>query len=168
MSIPREWFTSTRVLLHHRVCRATPLPNRHDALVGIGQRHVLAVVLILFGTACSSTSTAPRAAVATTVSRAKPVGTTSAVRAANCSMPTRFGTDRARNEIHGTSANGQLWGLALGPGRVPPRAGDELKIVWRMTGTGPLHVVFTAPDGSHEPLVFGPEAHAAKQLSPSW
>jgi hypothetical protein len=58
------------------------------------------------------------------------------------------------------SANGQVWGLALGPGRVPPRAGDELKIVWRMTGSGPLHVVFTAPGGRRRPLVFGPEAHA--------
>lgn len=39
--------------------------------------------------------------------------------------------------------------------------GDELKIVWRMTGTGPLHVRFTAPDGRTQPLVFGPEAHGA-------
>ena len=61
--------------------------------------------------------------------------------------------------MHGTSATGQVWGLALGPGPVPPRVGDELKIVWRMTGTGPLHVRFTAPDGRPQPLVFGPEAH---------
>jgi hypothetical protein len=31
--------------------------------------------------------------------------------------------------------------------------------VWRMTGTGPLAVVVTAPDGRRQPLVFGPEAH---------
>jgi hypothetical protein len=49
----------------------------------------------------------------------------------------------------------------LGPGSVPPRVGDELKIVWRMTGTGPLHVVVTAPDGTTKPLVFGPDAHGA-------
>lgn len=57
------------------------------------------------------------------------------------------------------SADAGLWGLALGPGRIPPRAGDELKIVWRMTGRGPLHISFTAPDGRDRPLVFGPEAH---------
>ena len=51
-------------------------------------------------------------------------------------------------------------GLALGPGHIPPRSGDELKIVWRMTGTGPLHVSVTAPNGRRQPLVFGPEAHA--------
>jgi len=28
-----------------------------------------------------------------------------------------------------------------------------------MTGTGPLHVTLTAPDGSRQPLVFGPEPH---------
>jgi hypothetical protein len=59
------------------------------------------------------------------------------------------------------SSDAQLWGLALGPGHVPPRAGEELKIVWRMTGRGSLHVVFTAPDGRRRPLVFGPEPHPA-------
>jgi hypothetical protein len=58
------------------------------------------------------------------------------------------------------SRDSQLWGLALGPGYVPPRAGDELKIVWRMTGKGPLRIAFTAPDGGQQPLVFGPEAHS--------
>ena len=80
---------------------------------------------------------------------------------ATCATPSQFGTDGTANEVHGTSATGQVWGLALGPGHVPPRAGDELKIVWRMTGTGPLTVVFTAPDGGRQPLVFGPEAHGA-------
>jgi hypothetical protein len=30
-----------------------------------------------------------------------------------------------------------------------------------MTGTGPLHIAFTAPNGRQKPLVFGPEAHSA-------
>ena len=30
-----------------------------------------------------------------------------------------------------------------------------------MTGTGPLHVELTAPDGTEQPLVFGPIAHPA-------
>jgi len=38
-------------------------------------------------------------------------------------------------------------------------AGDELKIVWRMTGTGPLGVDVTGPNGVRQALVFGPEAH---------
>jgi hypothetical protein len=78
---------------------------------------------------------------------------------ANCSAPTRFGVGGAPNEIHATSVGGSVWGLALGPGHVPPRAPDELKIVWRMTGTGPLHVVFSSPNRHRQPLVFGPEPH---------
>jgi hypothetical protein len=36
-----------------------------------------------------------------------------------------------------------------------------LKIVWRMTGTGPLSVTFRAPDGERHRLTFGPEQHGA-------
>jgi hypothetical protein len=76
-----------------------------------------------------------------------------------CSTPSLFGTSARPNEVHGTSSRGQLWGLALGPGHIPPHSGDELKIVWRMTGTGPLHITVTSPNGKRQPLVFGPEAH---------
>jgi hypothetical protein len=61
--------------------------------------------------------------------------------------------------VQGRSSDASIWGLALG--EVPPRAREELKIVWRMTGSGPLRVTVTAPDGEHRPLVFGPEAHGA-------
>ena len=76
-----------------------------------------------------------------------------------CSNATRFGASGAPHEIRGVSTNASLWGLALGPGHVPPRAGEELKIVWRMTGAGPLTATVTAPDGTNQPLVFGPEPH---------
>jgi hypothetical protein len=78
---------------------------------------------------------------------------------AACATPSQFGTNGTAHEVHGATTKGDLWGLALGPGNVPPRAGEELKIVWRMTGTGPLHVVFTGPDGKRQKLVFGPQAH---------
>jgi hypothetical protein len=95
------------------------------------------------------TSTSPRHPVAVTVT------------GNSCTVSTRFGVGGAANEIHGVSTDAQLWGLALGPGHAPPRPGDELKIVWRMTGSGPLHISFTAPDGLRQPLVFGPEPHSA-------
>jgi hypothetical protein len=82
----------------------------------------------------------------------------------SCATPTAFGISGTDNEIRGTSHDASLWGLALGPGRVPPRAGDELKIVWRMTGNGPLRVTFRAPDESITPLEFGPEPHAASSF----
>jgi hypothetical protein len=76
---------------------------------------------------------------------------------ARCTTPSRFGAVGAGNEVRGISSDASLWGLALG--HLPPRRGDELKIVWRMTGVGPLRVTFTAPNGYSRPLVFGPERH---------
>ena len=81
-----------------------------------------------------------------------------------CTNSSTFGSRGAENEIQGTSRNASLWGLALGPGHIPPRAGDELKIVWRMTGTGPLRVTLRAPNGTVRPLVFGPERHGASNF----
>jgi hypothetical protein len=74
-----------------------------------------------------------------------------------CRRPTAFDTAHG-NELHGTTTNGELWGIAMGP-HIPPRVGDPLKIVWRMTGHGPLHVAVVRPDGSTSRLTFGPERH---------
>jgi hypothetical protein len=62
--------------------------------------------------------------------------------------------------VHAVGRKGQAWGIAMGP-HVPPQLGDELKIVWRVTGAGPLHVRLTRPDGSNGTLTFGPEPHSA-------
>ena len=62
----------------------------------------------------------------------------------SCTTASTFGARGAENEIRGSSRDASLWGLALGPGPVPPHAGDELKIAWRMTGTGPLRVTLRA------------------------
>jgi hypothetical protein len=104
------------------------------------------IFFCMLGAGCSSPAT-HRSAPAPTV--------------ASCVAPNRFGAVGAPNEIHVAAAAAQLWGLALGPGRVPPRVGDELKIVWHMTGTGPLRVVFRDPGGRVQPLVFGPERHGS-------
>jgi hypothetical protein len=107
-----------------------------------------AVGLFAIVTACSSSATTSTPTTST------------APRPARCAMPTPFGKNGAApHEVHGKSAHGSVWGLALGPGHIPPDAGDELKIVWRMTGQGPLRVAFTGPDGKRHSLVFGPEPH---------
>jgi hypothetical protein len=120
------------------------------------KRAACVTALLLIGVGCSAHGR-PAAGTSTSVPR---TSVTTSTRSA-CATPTRFGVGGAENEIHGVSSDAQVWGLALGPGHVPPRVGDELKIVWRMTGTGPLHVTFTAPTGYAQPLVFGPEAHSA-------
>jgi hypothetical protein len=55
------------------------------------------------------------------------------------------------------ASHGQVWADAQG--RVPPKVGDVLKIVWRLSGKGPLHVTFAGPDERQRPLDFGPDHH---------
>jgi hypothetical protein len=50
-------------------------------------------------------------------------------------------------------------GLADVPHPLPARAGDQEKIVWRMTGSGRLTLTAIGPDGRHHRLAWGPDAH---------
>jgi hypothetical protein len=98
--------------------------------------------------ACSSSSSTTKVVPSTTVA---PV--------VACASHTPFGTSRAPNEVRVRTTRGEAWGLAL-EGEVPPRPGERVKIVWRVTGHGPLHVELTAPDGRRAALEFGPERHS--------
>jgi hypothetical protein len=42
---------------------------------------------------------------------------------------------------------------------LPLRVGDQVKIVWRMTGDGPLVATATSPADVPTPLAFGPAEH---------
>jgi hypothetical protein len=43
--------------------------------------------------------------------------------------------------------------------RGPTHVGEEVKIVWRMTGSGPLTLLSIAPGGRPAQLEWGPVAH---------
>ncbi|WP_433511769.1 hypothetical protein ACQP2T_49620 [Nonomuraea sp. CA-143628] len=60
-------------------------------------------------------------------------------------------------EVRGTSQDAEVWGLLFAP--VPFGRGKEVKIVWRMTGEGPLKVTAALPDGTRAKPTFGPEQH---------
>jgi hypothetical protein len=61
-------------------------------------------------------------------------------------------------EVRGTAANAELWGLIMTTSSTV-RVGDDVKIVWRMTGTGDLVATATAPSGNPAALAWGPDAH---------
>ncbi|MER6942849.1 hypothetical protein ABT294_02385 [Nonomuraea sp. NPDC000554] len=84
---------------------------------------------------------------------------TPAVTSAGCNGTTvvRQGRD-GFPEVRGVATDAELWGLLFAP--VPFRRGEEIKIVWRMTGEGPLKVTATLPDGTRARRVFGPEQHS--------
>ena len=71
--------------------------------------------------------------------------------------PIIIGTQGA--EIAGVGDGATAYGLVFLPHPVPIRAGDDIKIVWRMTGEGDLMVESTSPTGQPGVLTFGPEAH---------
>jgi hypothetical protein len=63
-------------------------------------------------------------------------------------------------EVRGTGHGARLWGLIMVRPRSPLiRAGDDAKIVWRMTGSGGMRLSAIGPDGRPRNLVWGPEAH---------
>jgi hypothetical protein len=116
--------------------------------VTVGRRIAVACVVLVVATAFQWTH-----ATADSGMRARPV------KGAACRTPSTF-TANHENEVRGSTRRGSLFGLMFGE-RVPPRAGDEVKIVWRMTGHGSLKVRLTAPDGKRNPLTFGPVAHSS-------
>lgn len=61
-------------------------------------------------------------------------------------------------EVQGTARGAELWGL-LFIAKPPLARGEQVKIVWRMTGAGPLRVKATLPDGTTAKLLWGPEQH---------
>ncbi|MGP4026825.1 hypothetical protein [Actinomadura sp. 3N407] len=63
-------------------------------------------------------------------------------------------------EVRATGNGIRARGLIMVPGGYPPlRAGRELKIVWRVTGSEPLRATTTGPDGRDRPVLWGPERH---------
>jgi hypothetical protein len=58
-------------------------------------------------------------------------------------------------QVEGTGHGATLWGLLMFSHALPARAGDQDKIVWRMTGTGLLTLQAIGPDGRHHRLAWG-------------
>jgi len=61
-------------------------------------------------------------------------------------------------EIHGRSHESELWALLMAR-TVPPRVNEQVKIVWRMTGSGTLSLVALGPQGKRLQPDQGPEEH---------
>ena len=67
-------------------------------------------------------------------------------------------------EIRATGDGIRAWGLMMSATGWPVRAGKELKIVWRVTGDGPLRATATGPDGREHGPAWGPESHGGSNF----
>jgi hypothetical protein len=73
-----------------------------------------------------------------------------------------LGGDTGFPEAGFDSSKGSFWALFFTP--VPPPAGKDVKVVWRMTGPGDFVFRVSDTGGSTIPLIWGPEGHG----SSSW
>ncbi len=76
---------------------------------------------------------------------------------ARCQPPSPVANTVYGHETRGTAAGLQLYGLIFGN----LQRGHDVKIVWRITGSGDLTATAIAPDRRAAPLVFGPTLHSS-------
>ncbi len=113
------------------------------------------LALALAGCSSSPASTA-RATPTLAMTQTAVTATPGPLGAPGCHPPSsRHASAIGGPEVQATSANGSLWLLLFGETTV----GVDLKIVWRMTGAGNLHLVAIGPQGQRVSPDWGPEAH---------
>lgn len=69
------------------------------------------------------------------------------------------------NVVSATSSNGSAAGLLFLKHKLPIASGEEVKIVWRVTGEGPLSLRYFDPSGAERPLTFGPAEHLGSSFN---
>ena len=120
-------------------------------------------LLVTLLTACSTSSptTSPPAAHNPTPVRSPTITGPTAPGLKNCqpTSPIDYSFSLSIPEVQGTATNAELWGLIMSTSGVPPLANTEVKIVWRMTGSGDFTIVALGPHGRKVPPSQGPTAH---------
>jgi hypothetical protein len=98
--------------------------------------------------------------LAACTSGSSPDAAPSSPSAADCADPTQA---EALEPVPVPATGGEVAALPFEV--LPPHAGSDVKIVWRITGEGDLTVRAVRPDGSEGRLSFGPEPHGGSNFS---
>ena len=122
-------------------------------------RHIIAIaVFSLVVVACgSSASPSKRPAISASPTAGGSLG---GLGSAGCVPAAPFhgwGSPDGPPEVGLDSPQGSLWALFFG--RVPSSAGKEIKVVWRMTGSGGFTFRVSDAAGMLVPLAWGPQRH---------
>lgn len=64
-------------------------------------------------------------------------------------------------EVQGSGQDATFYGLIMTSKPMPIRAGENVKVVWRMTGSGPIRLSVIDPEGTPADLQWGPDFHGA-------
>jgi len=116
---------------------------------------------ILLLTACTTSPSVTSSPSPQPVATPRPTATVASAAAApgGC-RPTTVASNKATGfpEAQGKATGGQLWALFFfDPTTVHVK--QELKIVWRMTGSGTFHIIGRSEGGKQVKPVWGPEDH---------
>lgn len=76
-----------------------------------------------------------------------------------CDPASPITTTSVGPEVQGSGHDATLYGLIMTATPMPVHVGEAVKIVWRMTGSGPLRLSTTSPQGNAVALQWGPEGH---------
>jgi hypothetical protein len=112
--------------------------RRDDSIVMMRPFLVCAGVLMLAACTSTHTSPAPAPSTATPVMPSTPTTpeNTTTLGQPGCTPPSR---GAGFPEVEGSSSEVQLWGLIMADGPDNPlRVNEQVKIVWRITGSGGL------------------------------
>jgi hypothetical protein len=147
-----RWFESRSVRdrWHLRSTLAAPSHTQRPSWNPAANTHRQRVYVAAMGTCARGKSMWVAVAIASMAScgKARP-------QPATCKKESPIQADM----LSASSSNGSATGL-LFPTHAPPiRSGDELKIVWHITGRGPLSIQYFDPSGAERPLRFGPTEH---------
>jgi hypothetical protein len=85
-------------------------------------------------------------------------------RSAACPSASRFHLDRFGVVVQVRRGSAVVTGLVMNRS-IPPKVGDQIKIVWRITGTGQLSLSSHGPGGRRGTLLFGPELHTSSNFT---
>ncbi len=95
-------------------------------------------------------------------SEAPPTTATADAAPTACTSPTPI---LSGDEVQGVATDASVYGLLFLTHSLPIRIGEELKIVWRMTGNGDLSVTSTSPSNQPGVLTFVPESHSGSNYT---
>jgi hypothetical protein len=125
-------------------------------------RHAAVLLLFVVAVACGSSTAHPSVASQSSVGSQSPAvaGYLGSLGSASCAPSANFHGWKAADGFPETGLDtkgGSVWALFFAP--LPPTAGKEIKVVWRMTGTGAF--VFRVTDAERKLVApaWGPEGH---------
>jgi hypothetical protein len=141
--------------------------TREESTMSSGKNHFVrwqSLCLFLFITlltACSTSSSTPSppATHKPTPALSPAITGPTAPGLKNCHPASPIDNSSVGPEVQGTATNAELWGLIESTTGIPPLAKSEVKIVWRMTGSGDFTIVALGPHGMNVSPSQGPAEH---------